>query len=83
MRHHRSIGAPIVGYTPSATISVLPHLLIDHDQAAIEGYLGEATEDGGQRPYMMAHAVYSTVRAISANISANISAVRARSRLER
>lgn len=60
-RNNDGIGAPIVGYTPSATISVLPHLLIDHDQAAIEGYLGEATEDGGMRPYMMAHAVYSTV----------------------
>ena len=71
MHNDRSIGAPIVGYTPSSTQSVLPHLLIDHDQAAIEGYLAEATEDGGMTPYMMAHAVYSTVRAISANISAD------------
>jgi len=55
------IGADIVGFTPSPTISVLPHLLIDHDQKALEDFLKVADVDSSMGPYMNAHAVYSTV----------------------
>jgi len=55
------IGANIVGYTPSATKSVLPHLMIDHDQKAMEDYLATVDDSNSMGPYMLAHSVYSTV----------------------